>query len=67
MNKTIDQADLEGIQAIREKWDSVTEEELQDIRKYLGDAVSEYQFWLELNFSRSVADFERYAKEKGDL
>jgi hypothetical protein len=48
----VDPYDLELIQKIRTEWDSVTDEQLADIRKYLGEGVSEYQFWLELRLSR---------------
>jgi hypothetical protein len=47
MYKPIDQRDLDRIQALRERWDSVTDAELTDINQYLGEGVSAYQFWLE--------------------
>lgn len=42
--------DIQGIQAIRDQWNSVDFPE--DWRSYLGTGVTEYQFWLEGELAR---------------
>jgi hypothetical protein len=43
--------DLKRIQAIRERWNSVSDAKLAGMREFLGECVTEYQFWLELNLA----------------
>ena len=68
MPPAVTDADIRAIQAIREAWNRVTDAELLEIKGYLGEGVSAYQFWLELHYVRATADIarikERYATQE---